>query len=305
MTVGTGQAAEILWQNWQRRSRIDELPLDCRPRDRAAGYAVQSELVRLSGQDIVGWKIAATSAAGQKHIGVEGPLAGPLLANRVLPNGAAVPLAGNIMMVAEAEFAFRFGRSLPRRANQYSQEEVLSAVESLHPAIEVPDSRYNDFARVGAPQLIADTACACWFVLGPAATADWRSRDLVTHTAVAYRNGEAAATGSGANVLGDPRVALTWLVNELRTYERRPVTRSVRDNGHLRHPGGHQAGRLDPRGFRRFRHRRDHDEITAKTKHDDAMARERGRNPPTCTRRQPRRGEATEYVKLRIRSVRL
>ena len=219
MTVGTGQAAEILWQNWQRRSRIDELPLDCRPRDRAAGYAVQSELVRLSGQDIVGWKIAATSAAGQKHIGVEGPLAGPLLANRVLPNGAAVPLAGNIMMVAEAEFAFRFGRSLPRRANQYSQEEVLSAVESLHPAIEVPDSRYNDFARVGAPQLIADTACACWFVLGPAATADWRSRDLVTHTAVAYRNGEAAATGSGANVLGDPRVALTWLVNELRTYD--------------------------------------------------------------------------------------
>ena len=218
MTVGTGQAAEILWQNWQRRSRIDELPLDCRPRDRAAGYAVQSELVRLSGQDIVGWKIAATSAAGQKHIGVEGPLAGPLLADRVLPNGAAVPLAGNIMMVAEAEFAFRFGRSLPRRANQYSQEEVLSAVESLHPAIEVPDSRYNDFARVGAPQLIADTACACWFVLGPAATADWRSRDLVTHTAVAYRNGEAAATGSGANVLGDPRVALTWLVNELRTY---------------------------------------------------------------------------------------
>ncbi len=95
---------------------------------------------------------------------------------------------------------------------------MLSAVESLHPAIEVPDSRYNDFARVGAPQLIADTACACWFVLGPAATADWRSRDLVTHTAVVYRNGEAAATGSGANVLGDPRVALTWLVNELRTY---------------------------------------------------------------------------------------
>ena len=26
------------------------------------------------------------------------------------------------------------------------------------------------------------------------------------------------ATGSGANVLGDPRIALTWLVNELRTY---------------------------------------------------------------------------------------
>ena len=218
MTVGTGHAAEILWQNWQRGTRIDQLPLDCRPRDRAAGYAVQNDLVCLSGQDIVGWKIAATSTAGQQHIGVDGPLAGPLLANRVLADGAAVPLAGNIMLVAEAEFAFRFARSLPRRANRYTQEEVLAAVESLHPAIEVPDSRYNDFARVGAPQLIADAACACWFVLGPPATVEWRRRNLVAHTAVAYKNGDVAASGSGANVLGDPRLALTWLVNELCTY---------------------------------------------------------------------------------------
>ena len=136
----------------------------------------------------------------------------------MLADGATVPLDGNIMMVAEAEFAFKFARALPRRANPYTQEEVLDAVESLHPAIEVPDSRYNDFVKVGAPQLIADTACADWFVLGAPTTADWRSRDLVAHAVAAYRNGEKVATGSGANVLGDPRIALTWLVNELRTY---------------------------------------------------------------------------------------
>jgi 2-keto-4-pentenoate hydratase len=95
---------------------------------------------------------------------------------------------------------------------------VLDAVESLHPAIEVPDSRYNDFAKVGAPQLIADAACADWFVLGPPASARWRSRDLVAHAVAVYRNGEQVATGSGANVLGDPLIALTWLVNELRSY---------------------------------------------------------------------------------------
>ena len=94
------------------------------------------------------------------------------------------------MMVAEAEFAFKFARSLPKRANPYTQAEVLDAVESLHPAIEVPDSRYNDFATVGAPQLIADTACADWFVLGAPDSADWRSRDLVAHAVTAYRNGE-------------------------------------------------------------------------------------------------------------------
>jgi len=208
----------ILWDNWQRRTRIDQLPADCRPADRAAGYSAQKEIVKVSGQPVVGWKIAATSAAGQKHIGVDGPLAGPLLANRVLADGATVPLDGNIMMVAEAEFAFKFAASLPRRTNPYTQQEVLGAVASLHPAIEVPDSRFNDFAKVGAPQLIADAACADWFVLGAPATADWRARDLVSHAVAAYRNGEEVATGSGANVLGDPRVALTWLVNELRTY---------------------------------------------------------------------------------------
>jgi 2-keto-4-pentenoate hydratase len=218
MMQNSGAAAAILWEKWQQRARIDELPDDCRPVDRAAGYSAQREIVEVAGQPVVGWKIAATSAAGQKHIGVDGPLAGPLLANRVLESGATVPLDGNIMNVAEAEFAFTLRADLPRRAAPYTQEEVLAAVASLHPAIEVPDSRYNNFATVGAPQLIADTACACWFVLGPPARVDWRQRDLVTHEVIAYRNGDAEATGSGGNVLGDPRVALTWLVNELRTF---------------------------------------------------------------------------------------
>jgi 2-keto-4-pentenoate hydratase len=211
-------AAATLWQNWQHRTRIDQLPSESRPANRAAGYSAQREIIRLSGQPVVGWKIAATSAAGQKHIGVDGPLAGPLLANLVLENAATLSLQGNVMNVAEAEFAFTFRDALPRRPHAYAQEEVLAAVASLHPAIEVPDSRYHDFARVGAPQLIADTACSCWFVLGPATRADWRARDLVSHAVTTFRNGEKAATGSGANVLGDPRIALTWLVNELRTF---------------------------------------------------------------------------------------
>ena len=218
MTEYIGTAGAILWQHWQQRTRIDELPPECRPKDRAAAYSAQKEIIAASSQDVAGWKIAATSPAGQKHIGVDGPLAGPLLAKRVLADGATISLDGNIMMVAEAEFAFKFARALPKRDNPYTKDEVLAAVASLHPAIEVPDSRYNNFVRVGAPQLIADAACADWFVLGAPTAADWRSRDLVTHGVDAYRNGEKAATGSGVNVLGDPRIALTWLVNELRTY---------------------------------------------------------------------------------------
>lgn len=209
------QAANILWQNWSDGTRIDALPPACRPTDREAAYAIQAALAELSGQGVFGWKIAATSRAGQQHIGVDGPLAGRLFSRRVFESGASVALGGNIMRVAEAEFVFRMGTSLPPRGTPYGVDEVMQAVAALHCAIEIPDSRYRDFARVGAAQLIADNACACWFVLGPEARIDWRQIDLAEHRVIARRNGTVVREGKGANVLGDPRIALAWIANEL------------------------------------------------------------------------------------------
>jgi 2-keto-4-pentenoate hydratase len=119
------------------------------------------------------------------------------------------------MKVAELEFAFRMAEDLAPRNTLWRQEEVLERVASLHPAIEIPDSRYNRFERAGLAQLVADNACAHRFILGPAALADWRAVNLATHKAQAIADGATVAEGLGANVLGDPRVALTWLVNEL------------------------------------------------------------------------------------------
>ena len=214
-------AASRLWKHFQERSKLDDLPLEERPTQRAQGYEIQAEIARLSGQPVVGWKIAATSLAGQKHINVDGPLAAPLLDSRVADAASEVPsfsVAGNIMKVAEAEFAFHFRSPLPPRSAPYSTEEVLAAVDTIHPGIEVPDSRYNVFVKVGAPQLIADMACASWYALGPAVAADWRARDLSKHEATALINGKPVATGTGANVLGDPRIALTWIANELSMF---------------------------------------------------------------------------------------
>jgi 2-keto-4-pentenoate hydratase len=214
----TIDAAELLWSHWQRCSQIDGLPPACRPNSRAEGYAIQAEVAKLSGHAVAGWKIAATSVAGQKHIKVDGPLAGRLLAHTQKRPGGRVPLAGNVMNVAEGEFAFRMAGDLPSRSTPYSVDDVLSAVGALHLAIEVPNSRYREFAKVGTAQLIADTACACWFLLGPESDASWRDTDLSQHGVVAYRNGQVAGEGSGANVLGDPRVALAWIANELCTF---------------------------------------------------------------------------------------
>jgi 2-keto-4-pentenoate hydratase len=206
-------AAKTLHGHWQAGTKIGDLDLAQRPRDRAEGYAIQAAMQSYG--SLFGWKIAATSEAGQKHINVAGPLAGRIFGERVIPDRGTASMAGNDMRVGEPEFAFRIGRSLPPRSTPYSVEEVLSAVDTLHPAIELPDSRFADFVGAGEAQLIADNACAHLFVLGEPSTANWRSVDLVEQRPVVTLRGQ-RFVGYGGNVLGDPRVALTWLANELR-----------------------------------------------------------------------------------------
>lgn len=208
------QAAAALLGLWQQRTRCDGLPDDFRPSSRAEGYAVQQAVGHKQQHALFGWKIAATSIEGQRHIAVNGPLAGRLYTDRVLRDGASVTLDNNLMRVAEIEFAFRFARTLPLRDSDYLIDEVLSVVAGVHPSIEVPDSRYNDFVKAGEAQLIADNACANLFVLGPRAD-DWQGFDYVNQAVKVRLNGETVESGVGRNVLGDPRVALTWLVNEL------------------------------------------------------------------------------------------
>ncbi|MFO1172173.1 MAG: hydratase [Hyphomicrobiaceae bacterium] len=213
--IKSAAAHDLLYRTWLEGGVIDELPEAMRPATRADGYAIQAHLEGKSAKPLYGWKIAATSAAGQRHINVDGPLAGRLLAERAFASGATLAFGANRMAVAEPEFAFRMGRDLPPRPSLYTVDEVLAAVESLHPALEIPDSRYTVFTKAGAAQLIADNACAHEFVLGPAATAEWRTLDLVAHAVVARVGAGPAREGKGANVLGDPRVALAWLANEL------------------------------------------------------------------------------------------
>ena len=194
----------MLWEHWQGGRRLVELPAELRPLTREDGYAIQACLERRSALPLFGWKIAATSNAGQAHIAIDGPLAGRLLAEHVFESGARLPFGQNHMRVAEAEFAFRMAVDVPPRAMPYAVDEVLASVALLHPAIEIPDSRYVDFTVAGAAQLIADNACAHDFVLGPPAPDAWRSIDLAAHR-VAGSVGRRAGLSAFAKAMADRR----------------------------------------------------------------------------------------------------
>src|SRR5688572_33200006 len=81
------QAADFLWRTRIEQRRIEALPDHLRPRTLAEGYAIQDAMVASAAQPVSGWKIAATSKAGQAHIGVTEPLAGRLFKNFILEDG--------------------------------------------------------------------------------------------------------------------------------------------------------------------------------------------------------------------------
>lgn len=217
------QAVAQLLPAWNTHARIEGLAPQHRPSTRAEGYQIQRALFEATGDHALGWKIAATSQAGQQHIGVSGPLAGRLSASRCLADNSELSLSHHHMSVIEAEFAFLMGRDVGRELAAgagrqdapLTMSQVMDCVSGLHVAIEVPNSRYVDFVAAGEAQLIADFACACHVVLGSRAPDDWRLIDLSQHTVNVRRGQETVATGTGANVLGDPRIGLTWLANEL------------------------------------------------------------------------------------------
>src|ERR1700688_1466369 len=207
-------ASRILHDHWRAGTKFAGLEPSQRPRHRAEGYAIQAGIETHATGSPFGWKIAATSEAGQKHINVDGPMAGRILSETVIADGGTASMAGNEMRVAEPEFAFRMATDLPPRPSPYTVQQVLATVDTLHPAVEIPDSRFADFVTAGAAQIIADNACAHLFVLGAAATSNWRSLDLVEQKPVIKLRGK-QFIGHGKNVLGDPGIALAWLANEL------------------------------------------------------------------------------------------
>ena len=186
-------AAEIIARCWRDGVKVDGLPREVRPR-------------------------TVEEFVGQRHLVDEGKVLskvpGRLFAGRVLADGARVSMQGNRMLVAECEFVFTLADDLPPRDEPYLREEVMAAVASLHPGLELPDSRFEHFESAGAAQLAADNACAHWMVVGPATEEPWRESDLSAHETALIVNGKEVTRGRGADVLGDPRDALTWLANQ-------------------------------------------------------------------------------------------
>jgi 2-oxopent-4-enoate hydratase len=158
-----------------------------------------------------GRKIGLTSLAMQRQLGVDEPDFGALFAEMLVEEGDAISVAELIQPRVEAEIAFVMETEL--RGPGVGADDALRAVAGALPAIEVIDSRVADW-KIKLPDTIADNASSARVVRGgeltPVDDLDLRLIGMALSV-----NGDIAATGAGAAVLGNPIHCVAWLANKL------------------------------------------------------------------------------------------
>lgn len=208
------EAAGLLLSVRGDRHRIAALPAALRPRTVDEGYDIQDAAARALGAPVAGWKCACTAADQQAFLAVDEPFAGRVFAPVLFDSPAKLSAEAFFMRGLEGEFAFRLGADLPARDAPHDRAAVMAAIASLHPAIEIVDSRFVDWLAVGAASLVADNAVNGALVLGAAVTA-WDADDLADHPVRMTIDGVTVGEGVGGLALGHPLDALVWLANRL------------------------------------------------------------------------------------------
>jgi 2-keto-4-pentenoate hydratase len=182
----------------------------------AAAYAAQREFVRLQikarGARPTGYKIGLTSRRMQQMCGIDSPIAGVVLADRVHASGVSLKPSGYGRLGVEFEIAVRLKRDLVPDGGVPALADVAAAVDAVAPAIEIIDDRGADYRALDILSLIADNSWNAGIVLGAFVHA-WP--DLATVEGVVSVDGKAVDRGAGRDVLGHPFHPVAWLATHL------------------------------------------------------------------------------------------
>jgi 2-oxo-3-hexenedioate decarboxylase len=199
----------------ERERRTVAQPSDHHPDlDVATAYRVQRAVVASkldAGERLVGYKLGLTSRNKQQAMGVDVPLFGRVTSGMLAAHGAPVRLDAFIHPRVESEIAFLLARDIEAPATVTS---VLAATEVVLGAVDVLDSRYEDF-RFTLTDVIADNASAGAFYLGPVARRPDEIEDLRLLGCVVRVDGDVAMTAAGAAVMGHPAASVAWLADQL------------------------------------------------------------------------------------------
>lgn len=170
--------------------------------DEQTAYELQHRVVRHrvdDGNPVIGMKLGFTNPTKAAQMGVFDVIAGSLTADMLVADGGSLDIDELIHPRVEPELAFLLKQDIELSASGYVP--FSEAIAAVAPALEVIDSRYEDFT-FSLQDVIADNTSASRFSLGQWVSADPRS---IANCGVTLEvDGLVAATGSTAAILGNP-----------------------------------------------------------------------------------------------------
>jgi 2-oxo-hept-3-ene-1,7-dioate hydratase len=188
------------------------------------GYRVSRAWVALQlaeGRQIIGHKIGLTSRAMQQASQIDEPDYGTLLDNMLYTctQGKVLDIAFTDFVVPRVEVELAFVLKKDLHGPNVTVQEVLAATEYVTPAIEIIDSRIEQFDRHTKVMrkvfdTISDNAANAGIVVG-AEKVDPLTTNLPWCGAILKLNGVVEETGLAAGVQGHPAVGIAWLANKL------------------------------------------------------------------------------------------
>lgn len=187
--------------------------------DEEAAYRIQHEVVAhrvARGNPVIGLKLGFTNQAKAAQMGVFDVIAGSLTADMLVQDGGTVFLDELIHPRVEPELAFLLKQDVD--LSDPIGPSFFEAVEAVAPALEIIDSRYEDFT-FSLQDVIADNTSASKFVIGHWVPTTAASPDSIANLGVVLElDGAVAATGSTASILGNPIRAFEACCRMARAY---------------------------------------------------------------------------------------
>jgi len=175
--------AERLLAAWRGGALLDAPPDELVPRDWTEAREIQDYLMQFLGP-VGGYKVGSAGPNGAISLA-------PLPAAGITASGTT--LIGWHQRWVEAEIAVKLAHDLPAREAPYSDAEVLAAIGTVHPVIEVLNSRFRDPGKVDALSLAADLIMHGGLIVGRATAMP----DLAAETVSVLIDGAEASRGQG------------------------------------------------------------------------------------------------------------
>jgi len=202
------EAAELCLSSRRDGKWLTELPEAQRPTSQQEIYFIQDSIAEEFGE-LTGWKIGAATPESE-------PVYGPM--PRVLGYGeSGTTLSKNShrhLRGVEAEIAFQLKLDLPARSIPYTRLEILQAIGSCHPAIEVLESAFSDPDNSDKNSVNADLQLNGGFVYGPAVE-HWAEISISDEQVSMIVDGSVRVEGKGSVTAGPDLVRLLmYLANE-------------------------------------------------------------------------------------------